>query len=209
MEDAHTNSFPGFIIQKQEERLTSDLNKEYYYSNQEFHPMLFKQHSTLPNKTFESFNTTVDEFFSTLESQKIDLKAIQQEREALKKLDNVKKDHSQRLEALTKDQEVDKQKAELITRNQTVVDNAILAVQSALASQMSWPDIENFVKAAQVQVDPIASLITKLKLEVSIDEMFSLQGKYLNFFFSKSKNSQILQKTYFIYFSRSIILRCF
>lgn len=78
----------------------------------------------------------VDEFFSTLESQKIDLKAIQQEREALKKLDNVKKDHTQRLEALTKNQEVDKQKAELITRNQALVDDAIVAIQRTLASQV-------------------------------------------------------------------------
>lgn len=42
----------------------------------------------------------VDEFFSKMESQKIDLKALQQEKQALKKLENVKKDHEQRLEAL-------------------------------------------------------------------------------------------------------------
>lgn len=42
----------------------------------------------------------VDEFFSKMESQKIDMKALQQEKQALKKLENVKKDHEQRLEAL-------------------------------------------------------------------------------------------------------------
>lgn len=42
----------------------------------------------------------MDEFFSKMESQKIDLKALQQEKQALKKLENVKKDHEQRLEAL-------------------------------------------------------------------------------------------------------------
>lgn len=42
----------------------------------------------------------VDEFFSKMESQKIDMKALQQEKQALKKLENVKKDHDQRLEAL-------------------------------------------------------------------------------------------------------------
>lgn len=35
-----------------------------------------------------------------MESQKIDLKALQQEKQALKKLENVKKDHEHRLEAL-------------------------------------------------------------------------------------------------------------
>lgn len=42
----------------------------------------------------------VDEFFSKMEGQKIDMKALQQEKQALKKLENVKKDHEQRLEAL-------------------------------------------------------------------------------------------------------------
>lgn len=129
--------------------------------------MLLKQHSLLPYKEFDSYDTAVDEFFSTLESQKIDLKAIQQEREALKKLDNVKKDHTQRLEALTKNQEIDKHKAELITRNQELVDNAILAIQSALASQMSWPDIEALLKTAQERNDPIATVIQQLKLEIN------------------------------------------
>ena len=78
----------------------------------------------------------MDEFFSSLESQKLELRALQQEREALKKLENVKKDHTQRLLALEKTQEIDKQKAELITRNQELVDKAILAVQTALATQV-------------------------------------------------------------------------
>lgn len=87
----------------------------------------------------------VDEFFSSLESQKIDMKAIHQEREAFKKLTNVKKDHDQRLQALEKTQELDKQKAELITRNQELVDNAILAIQSALASQVSCDLSQNII----------------------------------------------------------------
>lgn len=42
----------------------------------------------------------MDEFFSKMESQKIDMKALQLEKHAMKKLENVKKDHEQRLEAL-------------------------------------------------------------------------------------------------------------
>lgn len=42
----------------------------------------------------------VDEFFSKMESQKLDMKALQQEKHALKKLENVRRDHEQRLEAL-------------------------------------------------------------------------------------------------------------
>lgn len=109
---------------------------EYFYSNQEFHPFLYHQHANSPHKKYETFNTAVDEFFSTAESQKIELRTFQQEKEAMKKLENVRKDHHQRLEVLEKIQEVDKQKAELITRNQQLVDNAILAMQSILANQV-------------------------------------------------------------------------
>jgi hypothetical protein len=46
----------------------------------------------------------IDEFFSQLESQKIDLKVHQQERQAFKKLENIKLDHTQRISQLLKDQ---------------------------------------------------------------------------------------------------------
>lgn len=109
----------------------------------------------------------VDEFFSSQESQKIDMKTLQQEREALKKLSNVKKDHTKRLEELNKVQDDDKKKAELITCNQSLVDKAILAIQSAIASQLSWPDIQELVKEAQANGDIVASSIKQLKLEIN------------------------------------------
>lgn len=98
--------------------------------------MLFAQHETQPYQEFDTFNIAVDEFYSTLEGQKIELRSLQQERDAMKKLENIRKDHDQRLTVLERAQETDKQKAELITRNQQLVDNAILAIQSALASQV-------------------------------------------------------------------------
>ena len=46
----------------------------------------------------------MDEFFSKMESQKIDMKALSQEKTALKKLENVRKDHERRIESLQKSQ---------------------------------------------------------------------------------------------------------
>ena len=46
----------------------------------------------------------VDEFFSKQEGQKLDMKALQQEKAALKKLENVKKDHEKRVGGLQKAQ---------------------------------------------------------------------------------------------------------
>ncbi|XP_060516930.1 ribosome quality control complex subunit NEMF homolog [Cylas formicarius] len=178
---AKNECFKGFIIQKKEERAITETNKDSeFYSNQEFHPMLFEQHSAMPYKEFGTFNLAVDEFFSSLESQKLELKAVQQEREALKKLENVKKDHTQRLVALEKVQEVDKQKAELITRNQELVDKAILSVQMLLANQLSWEDIEDVVKDASAKGDPIAGSIRNLKLEMNHISLF-LDDPYAEF----------------------------
>lgn len=54
----------------------------------------------------------------------------------MKKLQNVRKDHEKRLTELNKLQLVDREKAELISRNQELVDQARLAVQTALANQV-------------------------------------------------------------------------
>ena len=44
----------------------------------------------------------MDEFFSKLEGQKIDLKALNQEKSAMKKLDNIRQDHQRRITELKK-----------------------------------------------------------------------------------------------------------
>lgn len=85
----------------------------------------------------------------------------------MKKLSNVRKDHDQRLMDLTRTQETDKHRAELISRNQQLVDNAILAIRSALANQLPWTDIQNLIKEAQAKGDPVASSIVGLKLEIN------------------------------------------
>lgn len=80
--------------------------------------MFYKQIEGRPIREFDSFLLAVDEFYSNVESQKIDLKTFQQEREALKKLSNVREDHKKRLGDLGNIQLIDRQKAEIITRNQ-------------------------------------------------------------------------------------------
>ncbi|KAL0127872.1 hypothetical protein PUN28_003250 [Cardiocondyla obscurior] len=167
MDYAKKNTSKGYIIQKKESKLSQDGKEDFIFTNIEFHPFLFEQYTNHPYKEFDSFDMAVDEYFSTMEGQKIDLKALQQEKEALQKLERVRKDHTQRLITLEKTQELDKQKAELISRNQVLVDNAILAIQSALANQMSWPDIQVLLKEAQARGDPVASAIKQLKLETN------------------------------------------
>ncbi|KAJ7397039.1 Nuclear export mediator factor Nemf [Pitangus sulphuratus] len=168
---ALTDNFSGkgYIIQKREKKpsLEPDKPAEDIYTYEEFHPFLFSQHSKCPYLEFDSFNKATDEFYSKLEGQKIDLKALQQEKQALKKLENVRRDHEHRLEALQQAQEADKLKGELIEMNLAVVDRAIQVVRSALANQIDWTEIGAIVKEAQAQGDPVASAIKELKLHTN------------------------------------------
>ncbi|XP_015378249.1 PREDICTED: nuclear export mediator factor NEMF homolog, partial [Diuraphis noxia] len=68
----------GFIIQKIDQQLLPNGIMKELCTNQEYHPFLFAQHQNLPSKIYESFNEAVDEFYSNLESQKFDVKCMQQ-----------------------------------------------------------------------------------------------------------------------------------
>ena len=76
-----TSPSKGYILQKVEDGLhfneaTEEASK-VHVSNVEFHPVLFNQHKKSPYKELPSFNEAVDEFFSNLESQKIESKIHQ------------------------------------------------------------------------------------------------------------------------------------
>lgn len=167
MEKTSSFSGKGFILQKREKKpsMSPDEAEEELLTYEEFHPFLFCQHEKSCYVEFESFNKAVDEFFSQMESQKLDVKALQQEKHALKKLDNVRRDHQQRLETLHQAQEVDRLKGELVEMNLHIVDRALQVVRSALANQVDWAEIGQIVKDAQAAGDPVACCIKELKLQ--------------------------------------------
>jgi predicted ribosome quality control (RQC) complex YloA/Tae2 family protein len=168
MKSSTSQESSGYIIQKKELKPTGQTDQEeFYFSNIEFHPFLFSQYETQPYKEFPTFMQAVDEFFSSLESQKIDLKSFQLERDALKKLSNVRQDHASRLENLAKSQSIDKKKAELLKRNQILVDNVILSIRSLIAKQLPWQDIKDLIKSKQEHKDPVALMIRHLKFETN------------------------------------------
>ncbi|XP_053613613.1 ribosome quality control complex subunit NEMF homolog isoform X2 [Plodia interpunctella] len=167
LDAAKENVAKGYVIQKREERPDPAGGTSFLLTNQEFHPLLYAQHRELPRVEYDTFDRAADEFFSALEGQKIDLKTIQVEREAMKKLHNVRKDHEKRVTELEQVQLQDRRKAEMISRNEPRVEAARLAVQAAIANQMSWDDIKLLIKTAQDNQDPVASCIKELKLNTN------------------------------------------
>ncbi|XP_040056386.2 ribosome quality control complex subunit NEMF [Gasterosteus aculeatus] len=181
MEKTQNFSGKGYIIQKSEKKpsLTPGKAVEELLTYDEFHPFLFAQHAKSAYLEFDTFDKAVDEFFSKMESQKIDMKALQQEKQALKKLENVKRDHEQRLEALHQTQEVDRIKGELVEMNLPVVERALQVVRSALANQVDWTEIGVIVKEAQAAGDPVACAIKELKLQTNHITML-LKNPYIS-----------------------------
>jgi len=157
----------GVIIQKVESRPVVDGKEEEFCTFVEFHPFLYKQHVEAKIIEFESFNTACDQFFSKIESQKIELKTVQQEKAAVKKLENVKKDHENRIKSLQELQSLDRRKGELIEMNCKIVDSGIKVINSAIANQIPWDQIGEIIKEATSNGDPVASRIKQIKLEVN------------------------------------------
>uniref|UniRef100_A0A2P2I4N3 Nuclear export mediator factor NEMF n=1 Tax=Hirondellea gigas TaxID=1518452 RepID=A0A2P2I4N3_9CRUS len=154
----------GYIIQKQEQRVGLDKSSETVLLQQEFHPALYTQHQHLPYLHYPTFNQACDEFFQQLESQKLQQRSVHQERDAIKKLDNVRTDHTNRLNALKKLQDQDTQRGQLIELNQVLVDAAISQVRSAVAHQLDWREIEELLLEAQEREDPVSLAIKSLSL---------------------------------------------
>ncbi|XP_071961778.1 ribosome quality control complex subunit NEMF-like [Antedon mediterranea] len=158
----------GYIIQKVEKKPASSEGQDSsIVTYSEYHPFLYRQHEQLSYLKFDTFDQAVDDFYSKIGSQKLDMKALQQERAAFKKLDNVKKDHDKRIAQLQTNQEADKRKAELIEVNLTLVDQAIQIVRSAIANQIDWTEIKGIINEAQIQGDPVAMAIKNIKLDTN------------------------------------------
>ncbi|CAI8001853.1 Nuclear export mediator factor Nemf [Geodia barretti] len=162
----------GIVIQRREDRPQvagqqpggAEEEGEPLMTNVEFHPMLFRQHATCPYKEFPTLSKAVDEFFSARTSQKQDIKALNVQKTAVKKLENVKRDHMKRIDELQKKQEQDRYKAQLIEYNIDLVERASTVIRSAVANAMDWGDVELLVRDAQARGDPVALAIHSLKL---------------------------------------------
>lgn len=130
----------------------------------EFNPVAMPFTSKL-SKQLGSFCESVDEFYSRIETQKQEQKAVNMEKQALKKLENVEKDQKERIEALQLTQEQREHMANRIILNQDLVEKALHLIRSALANQFSWQTIEEMRKSAAQNGDPVARSIDSFKFE--------------------------------------------
>jgi predicted ribosome quality control (RQC) complex YloA/Tae2 family protein len=133
-----------------------------------FEPMLLAQHGALPEqqlRRYGSLNDAVDEFFSKVDMHRHARAAQAQRRQAEKKVESIKQDQEKRVRELHDEVLHRELCARAITTAVQEVDRAILVVRSAVASGMSWSELDELVAAEKARGNPIAALIEKTKLD--------------------------------------------
>lgn len=135
---------------------------------EDFHPFKpRKSEGVLDTKIIEiaGFNATVDEFFSSIEAQKLESRLTEREEAARRKIQTAHLDHQKRVGGLQQVQELHVRKAEAIEANLQRVQEAIRAINSLIAQGMDWSDVSRLIEAEQGRNNPVAEMI-KLPLKL-------------------------------------------
>ncbi|KAL1385193.1 hypothetical protein HDK64DRAFT_223820 [Phyllosticta capitalensis] len=158
----------GFIIAKKQVAAQDGAEQPEKLLYDDFHPFKPKQFEDDPSLAFlefEGFNKTVDEFFSSIEGQKLESRLQEREQAAQRKIEAAKKEHQKRIGGLQQVQELNVRKAEAIQANVDWVSEAIAAVSSLIEKGMDWVEIARLIELEQSQHNPVAEMI-KLPLKL-------------------------------------------
>ncbi|KAK4216615.1 fibronectin-binding protein A N-terminus-domain-containing protein [Rhypophila decipiens] len=175
----------GYIIAKTRPNASSendtasavDKTKDLLY--EDFQPFLPKQFEDDPNchiLPFEGYNKTVDEFFSSLEGQRLESKLTEREAAAKRKLEAARRDQAKRIEGLQEAEMLNLRKAAAIEANVERVNEAMDAVNGLLKQGMDWLDINKLVEREQKLQNPVAQLI-KLPMNLAESTITLLLGE--------------------------------
>ncbi|KAJ9603177.1 hypothetical protein H2200_012472 [Cladophialophora chaetospira] len=135
----------------------------------DFHPFRPAQFEKKPGTfilEFDGFNRTVDEFYSSIESQKLESRLSEREQTARRKFQATKEEHEKRLTGLQTVQELHVRKAQAIEANTHRVEEAAAAVNGLIAQGMDWVDIGKLIENEQKRGNVVAQMVKlPLKLE--------------------------------------------
>ncbi|KAL6623576.1 hypothetical protein ACP70R_033455 [Stipagrostis hirtigluma subsp. patula] len=140
----------------------SSTNQKIY---DEYCPILLHQFKSREYDEFETFDAALDEFYSKIESQRVNQQQKAKEESAAHRLNKIKLDQENRVHTLRKEVDHCVRMAELIEYNLEDVDAAILAVRVSLANEMSWEALTRMIKEERKAGNPVAGLIDKLNFE--------------------------------------------
>ncbi|KAK5241128.1 hypothetical protein LTR16_009733, partial [Cryomyces antarcticus] len=120
---------------------------------------------------------TVDEFFSSIEGQKLESKLQEREENAKRKLEQARREHAKRIGGLQQVQELNIRKAQAIEANLERVEEATAAVNGLIAQGMDWVEIARLIEIEQSRHNPVAETI-KLPLKLYENTATLLLAEY-------------------------------
>ncbi|KAJ3523083.1 hypothetical protein NM208_g12587 [Fusarium decemcellulare] len=164
----------GYIFAKRREQHkgAEDDDTETKRENllyEDFHPFIpqkLRKDSAFEILEFQGYNETVDEFFSSLEGQKLESRLNEREAAAKRKLEAAKNEQTKRLEGLQEAQSLNFRKAAAIEANVARVQEAMDAVNGLLGQGMDWVDVGKLVEREKKRHNPVAEII-KLPLNLA------------------------------------------
>ena len=149
--DALTGDAESSVIPQREDLLYDDFHP--------FIPHKLRDDPSVKVLEFKGYNQTVDEFFSSLEGQKLETRLTERETAAKRKLEAAKADQEKRIEGLQEAQTLNMRKAAAIEANVERVQEAMDAVNGLLAQGMDWVDIGKLVEREKKRQNPVADII--------------------------------------------------
>jgi predicted ribosome quality control (RQC) complex YloA/Tae2 family protein len=174
----------GYIIAKQGQRgpepsANVDVATQKNLIYDDFHPFRprqFEDDPTCSILAFDGFNKTVDEFFSSIEGQRLESRLHEREITAKKKLEAARQDQTKRLGGLQEVQELNIRKAGAIEANIERIQEAMDAVNSLIASGKDWVEIAKLIEYEQKRQNPVADII-HLPLQLEKNTITLLLGE--------------------------------
>ncbi|KAI1707999.1 nuclear export mediator factor Nemf [Ditylenchus destructor] len=151
----------GYISYTTIERDGGKVSESY----QEYYPYDFcqyRQDAKFHVLELPSFSESVDKFYSSIDSQKAEQRIMAVEKDASRKLDNIKKDHEHRLKALEEVQVIQERRGEYLQYNRDLVEQALLLTRTALANKMSWDEVKVWLDQVAEKGVEAAKRIVKL-----------------------------------------------
>jgi predicted ribosome quality control (RQC) complex YloA/Tae2 family protein len=155
----------GYIFAKGKKAADGTAGSLMYDDFHPFYPKQFEDDQDSTAIPFEGFNKTVDEFFSSIEGQKLESRLADRELHAQKKLEAAREDQAKRLGGLQEVQELNVRKAAAIEANVERVQEAMDAVNGLIAQGMDWVEVGKLIEREQKKRNPVAEII-KLPLKL-------------------------------------------
>jgi predicted ribosome quality control (RQC) complex YloA/Tae2 family protein len=169
---------------------TENLEAKNYYNEKtselvDITPFPLLVYKDYKEVTQESFSIALDEYFSTIDVDKISSKELSAEQKKIKHLEEVRRKQEDHLKQMDKQADDEKEKGNLIYQYLGEVDELLQTITDARRKNVSWKEIKEKLMSAKEKQMKGARLLKKIH-EKNKQVIVELDGKAITLDFLKS-----------------------